>query len=98
LTIVRDLFLQAGEFTTATNDASIGLVRKVLDDFGEIRKIKEVITDHGSQFFANKWTNMVNQRVHSMRSLMKMESSKLRPESNILRPMAKLRNGIILTR
>ena len=38
----------------ATGDASIGLVRRVLDDFGEIRKIGEVITDHGSQFFANK--------------------------------------------
>ena len=46
--------LAGGEFDAATGDASIGLVRKVLDDFGEIRKINEVITDHGSQFFANK--------------------------------------------
>ena len=46
--------LSGGEFDAATGDASIGLVRKVLDDFGDIRKIKEVITDHGSQFFANK--------------------------------------------
>jgi len=46
--------LAGGEFDAATGDVSIGLVRKVLDDFGEIRKINEVITDHGSQFFANK--------------------------------------------
>ena len=26
----------------------------MLDDYGEIRRIKEVITDHGTQFFANK--------------------------------------------
>ena len=26
----------------------------MLDDFGKIRKINEVITDHGTQFFANK--------------------------------------------
>jgi len=43
-----------GEFSAATAENSMALVRMALDDFGEIRKIKEVITDHGSQFFANK--------------------------------------------
>jgi len=46
--------LAGGEFRAATSDASIGLVRKVIDDYGEINKIREVITDHGPQFFANK--------------------------------------------
>lgn len=46
--------LAGGEFDAATSEASIGLVRKVLYDFGEIRRIGEIITDHGSQFFANK--------------------------------------------
>ncbi len=46
--------LAGGEFAAATGDASIGLVRRVLEDFGEVRKIREVITDHGTQFFANK--------------------------------------------
>jgi transposase InsO family protein len=46
--------LAGGEFIRATGDVSIDLVRKVLDDFGDVRKIREVITDHGSQFFANK--------------------------------------------
>jgi transposase InsO family protein len=46
--------LAGGEFAAATGDASIGLVKKVLEDFGEVRKIREVITDHGTQFFANK--------------------------------------------
>jgi hypothetical protein len=31
--------LVGGEFVAATADASIGLVRKVLDDFGMVRKI-----------------------------------------------------------
>jgi transposase InsO family protein len=46
--------LAGGEFEAATGEISIDLVRKVLEYYGEIRKIREVITDHGSQFFANK--------------------------------------------
>jgi putative transposase len=46
--------LAGGEFPAATGEASIGLVRKALEDYGEIRRIREVITDHGTQFFANK--------------------------------------------
>lgn len=46
--------LSGGEFSAATAEASIDLVRKALEEFGEIRWIREVITDHGSQFFANK--------------------------------------------
>ena len=46
--------LSGGEFSAATAEASIDLVRKALEEFGEIQWIREVITDHGSQFFANK--------------------------------------------
>jgi putative transposase len=46
--------LAGGEFSAATTDNSIAIVGMALDDFGEIREIKEMITDHGSQFFANK--------------------------------------------
>ena len=46
--------LAGGEFHAATAENIIELVRKALEDYGEIRKIREVITDHGSQFFANK--------------------------------------------
>lgn len=46
--------LAGGEFSAATSESSIDLVRKALEDFGEVRKIREVITDHDSQFFANK--------------------------------------------
>jgi putative transposase len=46
--------LAGGEFVAATGETSIYLVRKALEDYGEIRKISEVITDHGTQFFANK--------------------------------------------
>jgi putative transposase len=46
--------LAGGEYSTATGATSIDLVRKVLEEYGPIRKIEEVITDHGSQFFANK--------------------------------------------
>lgn len=43
-----------GEFPAATAEASIDLVRIALKDYGEIQMIREVITDHGTQFFANK--------------------------------------------
>jgi len=46
--------LAGGEYIAATANTSIDLVRKTLDEYGEIRKIREVITDHGTQFFANK--------------------------------------------
>jgi putative transposase len=46
--------LAGGEFPAATGEASIDLVKKALEDYGEIRWIREVITDHGTQFFANK--------------------------------------------
>ena len=46
--------LAGGEFAVATAEISIELVRKVLKDYGEVRRIREVVTDHGTQFFANK--------------------------------------------
>jgi putative transposase len=46
--------LAGGEFPAATGEASIDLVRQTLEDYGMIRRIGEAITDHGSQFFANK--------------------------------------------
>jgi putative transposase len=46
--------LAGGEFAVATAETSIGLVRKALEDYGEIRRIREVLTDHGTQFFANR--------------------------------------------
>ncbi|NTV27210.1 MAG: transposase family protein [Methanothrix sp.] len=46
--------LAGGEYSDATGENSIDLVRKALDEYGKVRKIQEVITDHGTQFFANK--------------------------------------------
>ena len=46
--------LAGGEYDSATAEASIGIVQDVLDRFGDIRQVKQVITDRGSQFYANK--------------------------------------------
>lgn len=46
--------LAGGEFDAATAQTSINLIQEVLIKFGAIRKIEQVITDHGSQFYANK--------------------------------------------
>ena len=52
--------LAGGEFDSATAQTSIDLIKEVLRMFGDIRKVEQVITDHGSQFYANKkrwlWT------------------------------------------
>ena len=46
--------LAGGEYDAALADINIGLVQEVLDNFGEIRKIEQVITDRGSQFYASQ--------------------------------------------
>lgn len=46
--------LAGGEFDAATAEASISLIQEVLMKFGDIRKVEQVITDHGSQFHSNK--------------------------------------------
>lgn len=46
--------LSGGEFDAATADFSIGLVQEVLDNYGWFGKIKQAITDRGTQFYANK--------------------------------------------
>lgn len=48
-------FILAGiESNHATAYVSIALVQDVLNNYGNVRKLEEVITDHGSQFHANK--------------------------------------------
>ena len=42
------------ECDNATAEQSIKLVQKVLDEYGHIRRIREIITDHGTQFWASR--------------------------------------------
>ena len=46
--------LAGDEFNSATTENSLKLVQEVLDKYGHIRKIREIITDHGCQFYANR--------------------------------------------
>lgn len=46
--------LAGDEFDAATGENSIGIVGAVLNEYGGIRKIEQVITDRGSQYYANK--------------------------------------------
>jgi hypothetical protein len=50
----RRFTLAGGEFAAATGEARIDLTKNALEDYGKIPKIDEVITDHGTQIFANK--------------------------------------------
>jgi putative transposase len=40
--------LAGGEFPAATEEASIDPVKKTCEDYGDIRRVREVITDHGT--------------------------------------------------
>jgi len=46
--------LSGGEFDAATEENSIKLVQEVIDKYGHIQVLRESITDHGVQFYANK--------------------------------------------
>lgn len=48
------MILAAGEFENATTDNSIKLLDEAYHKYLHIAPIREVITDHGSQFYANK--------------------------------------------
>lgn len=48
------MILAGDEFNEATTEHSIALIQQVLDKYGHIRRIREIITDHGTQFYANK--------------------------------------------
>ena len=46
--------LAGGEFDNATEENSVNLVKEVIKKYGYIQVIRETITDHGTQFYANK--------------------------------------------
>ena len=46
--------LAGGEFDAETTENSIELLQEALDRFGWLTSIREVMTDHGTQFYANK--------------------------------------------
>ncbi|MDF1533509.1 MAG: DDE-type integrase/transposase/recombinase [Methanosarcinaceae archaeon] len=46
--------LAGDEFDAATGKNSIAIVEKVLNEYGWIRKVEQIITDRGSQYYANK--------------------------------------------
>jgi putative transposase len=63
--------LAGGEFDAATAENSIELIREVLENFEVIRRIEKVITDRGSQFYANKKIKTAIAKVvlkHSLKS------------------------------
>jgi len=66
--------LAGGEFAVATAEISIELVRKVLKDFGEVRRIREVVTDHGTNSSPTSWIKTGILRAHLAFFWPKMES------------------------
>lgn len=48
------MILSGGEFENRSADAAVALLQEVLDKYGHVRRLREVITDHGSEFYANK--------------------------------------------
>ena len=42
-----------GEFSRATTELSLQLLQDAYEAYEDIAQIRELVTDHGSQFFAN---------------------------------------------
>ena len=63
------------ECDNATAQASISLVQQVLDEYGSIRRVQEVITDRGTQFYANK-KNRKGEAQHSFGMFLEQEGIK----------------------
>ena len=56
------MILAYGEFNNANTENSIKLIQNVIDKFGHIRIIREIISDHGAQFTGNKKDSKGNSR------------------------------------
>ena len=67
--------LSGREFSSATAENSIKLVKEVIKEFGYIMKIREIITDHGTQFCANKFDKEGNAE-HSFELFLHKEGIK----------------------
>jgi len=48
------MILSIGEYSNISTEESINLLHKAQNKYEHIRNIREVITDHGSEFYANK--------------------------------------------
>ncbi len=46
--------LSAGEYDSRSAEASIELLNEAFEKYSHVRSIREVITDHGTAFYANK--------------------------------------------
>lgn len=54
--------LAGGEYKHRSAEAAVELVQKVLEKYGHVRRLREVITDHGGEFYANKRDKKGNAR------------------------------------
>lgn len=48
------MILSGGDFSAATAEKSINLLREAYETYQHISPIREVSTDHGTQFYVNK--------------------------------------------
>jgi transposase len=69
------MILASGEFEAATAENSIKLLEEAYQKYQHIAPIREVITDHGSQFYANKRDSDGNA-AHSFEEFCKMRGIK----------------------
>jgi len=81
--------LAGGEFDAETTENSLQLLKKAMEEFGCLADIEQVLTDRGTQFYANR-------RDKNGNFLRRIRSNISNLASSILRPMANWRNGMIL--
>lgn len=87
------MILSSGEFEAATAENSIRILKEAHLKYHHISPIREVITDHGTQFCANKRDSDGNASIHLKISVRNRELNISLRGTIILKAMVKLNDG-----
>ena len=87
--------LAGGEFDAETTDNSLLLLREAMDRFGCLASIEQVLTDRGTQFYANKRDKNGNADSRFENFLEENKIKHINLASITLKPMGNWKNGTI---
>jgi hypothetical protein len=88
--------LVGGEFDAETTDNALQLLKEAMGEFGWLTSIEQVLTDGGTQFYANKRDKNGDADSRFEDFLEENKIKHIKPASSILRPMENWKNGTIL--
>jgi hypothetical protein len=88
--------LAGGEYDAEATDNALQRLKEAMDRFGWLTSIRRVLTDRGTQFYANKRDKNGDADSRFEDFLEEIKIKYIKPASIILRPMENWKNGMIL--